>query len=405
MFYFIDATSLCVLCMDRTRSKITNDLIIFTTPTLAERLYELNAWDRRTLRLHALKMGLRYRQLDVIEPVLQSLDPDQQLTGGHILLDFIKQNTMTVQDEVFWDQLLKIGMNFVSLIIDQKSSQAISRLASSSSTSQVDQELYSEMMTISKVLDELRQFKVNLRQLSMSRTVASDDILYSPWSVTKSKRRSRDETESRIGRIRPRVLFESGTSPTEFEDYPSAPVTPPREDDSDLTDQPASPTRTPASKEKEERPLASSQALEDLDELALSFGNYRHLWERQSDAQIVQHALVNTNPSLALSYLKWRYQTQGRSSSDLAMSGAVVEIDFKYLKRISEPIIYHAVCQNQFELAKKMINSIGEDVDSHFKNIAWRTLRRDVRNVLLNHLSDNNRLNEHELELISMYMR
>jgi hypothetical protein len=60
MFYFVDESSLCVLCMDRTRSKITNDLIIFTTPILAERLYELNSWDRRTLRLHALKMGLRY---------------------------------------------------------------------------------------------------------------------------------------------------------------------------------------------------------------------------------------------------------------------------------------------------------------------------------------------------------
>ncbi len=340
--------------------------------------------------------------------MLQSLDPDQQLTGGHILLDFIKQHTMTVQDEVFWDQLLRIGMNFVSLIIDQKSSQAISRLAVSSSTSQVDQDLYGEMMTISKVLDELRQFKINLRHLSMSKTVATDDILYSPWSVAKSKRKSRDETEqvSRLGRIRPRVLFESGTSPTDLEDYPSAPVTPPRDED-DTNDQPSSPTRTPQVKERDEeeeaRELASSQSLEDLDELALSFGNYRHLWERQSDVQIVQHALVNCNPSLALSYLKWRYQSQGRTMTDMTRSGAVVDIDFNYLKRISEPVIYHAVCQNQFELARKMINSIGEDVDSHFKNIAWKTSRRDVRNVILMYLNDNNKLSEHDQELISMY--
>ena len=345
----------------------------------------------------------RYRQLDVIEPVLQSLDPDQQLTGSHILLDFIKQHTMTVQDEVFWDQLLRIGMNFVSLIIDQKTSQAISRLAVSASTSQVDQDLYGEMMTISKVLDELRQFKVNLRHLSMSKTVVTDDILYSPWSVAKNMRKSKDEPETnRLGRIRPRVLFESGTSPTDFEEYASTPVTPPRDDDT--IDQPSSPTRTPQVKEKENlRELASSQSL-DLDELAISFGNYRHLWERQSDVQIVQHALVNSNPSLALSYLKWRCQSQGRTMTDMTMSGAVVDIDFTYLKRISEPIIYHAVCQNQFELARKMINSIGEEVDLHFKNIAWRTLRRDVRNVILTYLSDHQKLNEHELELISTHI-
>lgn len=60
--YFIDDDGLHVLLLGANIShqKILNTLIMLESSTLADILCELNGWDRRTLRLHALELGLRY---------------------------------------------------------------------------------------------------------------------------------------------------------------------------------------------------------------------------------------------------------------------------------------------------------------------------------------------------------
>lgn len=51
-----------------------------------------------------------------------------------------------------------------------------------------------------------------------------------------------------------------------------------------------------------------------------------------------------------------------------------------------------------------MILNIGESVNSHFKEIAWYTTHRVVRNVLVKLLLEANQLDEGEMELISKYL-
>lgn len=52
----------------------------------------------------------RYRQLDVIEPALHNLDENQQLHGSQLLIEYLTNNTLTIQEEEFIERLTDIGM-------------------------------------------------------------------------------------------------------------------------------------------------------------------------------------------------------------------------------------------------------------------------------------------------------
>jgi hypothetical protein len=45
---------------DLSEDSLTNGIIIFDKPSMADELFALNGWDRRLLRLHTLSLGLRY---------------------------------------------------------------------------------------------------------------------------------------------------------------------------------------------------------------------------------------------------------------------------------------------------------------------------------------------------------
>jgi hypothetical protein len=48
-----------------------------------------------------------------------------------------------------------------------------------------------------------------------------------------------------------------------------------------------------------------------------------------------------------------------------------------------------------------MISNLGEDVDEHFRSMAWFTSLREVRQLLLEHLTTSKKLSDEELEVIS----
>ncbi len=66
-WYSIDAEGLQVLLIgyNLSQTKLLTNLIMFESSTLADNLCALNDWDRRTLRLHALELGLRYVKLNI----------------------------------------------------------------------------------------------------------------------------------------------------------------------------------------------------------------------------------------------------------------------------------------------------------------------------------------------------
>lgn len=86
---------------------------------LADSLCALNEWDRRSLRLHALELGLRNHQLDVVEPALLNLDRDQQLIGAQLLFEHINGNTVSdeLQERAFLTRLVTIGLSHFLLFL------------------------------------------------------------------------------------------------------------------------------------------------------------------------------------------------------------------------------------------------------------------------------------------------
>jgi hypothetical protein len=92
--------------------------------------------------------------------------------------------------------------------------------------------------------------------------------------------------------------------------------------------------------------------LDEMDEVTLSFGRFRHSWEKLSDMQIVRDALINSNISMALSFLRWRNRNQiNRMESKLIFQTSGTTNCFLptlgYFKRLSYPIIYQTICQGQ----------------------------------------------------------
>jgi hypothetical protein len=121
-WYFLDSEGLHVVLVGYylTQTKLLNNLIMFESSTIADNLCALNDWDRKTLRLHALELGLRFRQIDVIEPALHHLDRDQQAIGSQLLTEYINACTVTPQEEGFIERLIQIGMHFLTEIIKEK---------------------------------------------------------------------------------------------------------------------------------------------------------------------------------------------------------------------------------------------------------------------------------------------
>jgi len=438
--YYISSQGLCALLFDQTRSQLANGMITFSSAALADKLYALNSWDQRTLRLNALKLGLKYRQLDVVSTALNSLDTEQQLAGAKIVLDFVKENVHVLHDELFWKQLLKMGMIFVSEIIDRKANEITQ--SSVDKDAFMNSEAYHELLTISDILRQLREFKLNLKSMK----VLSNDnrsVLVGSWSWNKSKQslNEKESFRSKTTKLKPRVLFPSSSqspveSVTALSDAQSNVIASPKKSASAPTAEQSNVSNTnifsPQSNVatnttlnnantniRPENTMSSTQTIEigevlderkldEMDEVTLSFGRFRHSWEKLSDMQIVRDALINSNISMALSFLRWRNRSQTshlESKLIFQLSGTSRHPfpTLNYFKKLSYPIIYQTVCQGQIQLARKMILNIGESVNTHFKEIAWHTTRRNVRNTLLTMLLEANQLTDEDMELIKFF--
>jgi hypothetical protein len=106
--YFVDSSGLQVLFTNFTQERLLQNLIMFGHQRSADVLCTLNGWDRRALRIHALKLGLQYRQLNVVQPALAGLDMDQQWEATDMMLDFIA--TTAHADPDLAQKIVRIGM-------------------------------------------------------------------------------------------------------------------------------------------------------------------------------------------------------------------------------------------------------------------------------------------------------
>lgn len=63
--------------------------------------------------MHALELGLRYRQLDVIIPALYNLSDDQKLIATKYIIEYLRNNNLSIQEEYFIYQLNDNGNIFL----------------------------------------------------------------------------------------------------------------------------------------------------------------------------------------------------------------------------------------------------------------------------------------------------
>ena len=82
---FLSDDGVYCLLPDIPKTAILHNLIMYENAHLADRLCSLNGWNKRGLRLHALKLGLKHRQESVVRQALSALG-DENHVGQLILV-------------------------------------------------------------------------------------------------------------------------------------------------------------------------------------------------------------------------------------------------------------------------------------------------------------------------------
>lgn len=112
-WYALGNEDLSMLVSDaHTVESILQSVVVFESAGVADRLCAENAWDRRELQVQALELGLRYRQLDVIEQSLSQLDKSQRQRGVVIFTEFVEHASL-LQGDSFMEHLLRAGVRFL----------------------------------------------------------------------------------------------------------------------------------------------------------------------------------------------------------------------------------------------------------------------------------------------------
>lgn len=480
--YFVQGSDICAFLPDQARVKsqamgsLTSSLIIFDKPELAELLYRLNGWDRRYLKLQTLKLGLKYRQLNVIAPALKSLDDseDQQLQGAELLLQYTQENkNVVVQDENFWAQLFRLSMEFVSSIMRAKSANITSNPA-----------IYQEITKYAGILNALRHMSLKLRETALkgsSATNASNSTDPSPIPTPHSSFRQTSGASfaASLG-VSPSMRSEkihiagSASRSSQAEPMPRRSISSSikfnssldvREPSSATSGQGASPLASTNSvsphaalgsasasgsllagsasgtdgmemshsaqssgrpsmdvsrpREAEISQLAKrmgslEKKVDSLSEMTDSFGRLLQRWEKLRNMDIIADALLTGNLSASLAYLHWRHNTSRGDEADYAMiahspSKPHSLVDFPsekgastlgYVVAMACHLIYQAVSTRKLDVARTIINNLGEDFDHHMKEIAWNTSSKDVRELLLSGLKERGFFNSEEMATI-----
>lgn len=433
LFYYLTSDGLHSI-VPGTIEGLTDSLIIFHGPQLAESLYKINAWDCRSLRLHTLGMGLRFRQMDVIVPAIQSLDQDQELVGSQMLLKYLQSSEMAIQDQFFIEQVLKIAMEFVATAMMRKVQEM---------KEGISQDQLGTLETFSLLLKRLQAVKidlVNTKAKGKKITVQLDDKTPSHrWKklnlITQKSQGPSDIDDKAflVSDLEMPTSASDGYSTdarrlslfsddeVTFSDKKAVLLKKDSQDTtSDTTDDPrvssggSSAPQTESVLESKNWSL-NEENISALDEIALSFGSYRDVWEKMTNLQIIRNALTcpkslsgadisrgvsnpgethitTSNLSLALSYLRWRHQKRKIVDEPVP--------DLKWLKELGFRLVYQEILKGDLDLASLMLNNIGEEIFQHSTEIAWKTTRRAVRDQLVSYLKRNNCLSKRQFRVI-----
>ena len=116
------------------------------------------------------------------------------------------------------------------------------------------------------------------------------------------------------------------------------------------------------------------------DDLALFPGTLLERWDAMTPAEVVRDALLSEVLSTAICYLRSRGVEADLRSSHRAHACNL----FTYVRDISHALAYQAVCQDQIDLALRILRVLGHRrIALHLRQIATLTCRSSVRSRLL----------------------
>ncbi|PRP81729.1 hypothetical protein PROFUN_10829 [Planoprotostelium fungivorum] len=152
--------STILMGVDINQDRILNNLISSEKTEMAEQLCLLNRWDKSTLRLHALDMGLRMRQMNVIEGSLSSLVGEQRLVGAQMLVDYISNEELHVHQKAFITNIIDTAISSLSSMISERaesmSEEKEIRIAMHEPLQSLDSTV-SQIFALSTVIHSMRQ--------------------------------------------------------------------------------------------------------------------------------------------------------------------------------------------------------------------------------------------------------
>eukprot|EP00698_Gefionella_okellyi_P021011 TRINITY_DN6694_c0_g1_i1.p1 TRINITY_DN6694_c0_g1~~TRINITY_DN6694_c0_g1_i1.p1 ORF type:complete len:2260 (-),score=477.08 TRINITY_DN6694_c0_g1_i1:543-7322(-) len=151
-----------------TATEFLDHIIMMNGTETAQRISELNGWDPKELHLHALRLGLNLRQLDVVQSALGQLTVDQHSAAVGILMDHIQKNVDSMQDYTARERLLVIASSFIARTI-----------ASRCTSSQGD-----DAVQLTKSLLELRAIQNRLAGGVKKKPVTDTSALIAPNAVS-----------------------------------------------------------------------------------------------------------------------------------------------------------------------------------------------------------------------------
>eukprot|EP00727_Mastigamoeba_balamuthi_P007965 m51a1_g379 hypothetical protein (2180) ;mRNA; r:653024-661212 len=340
----------------QTQQRVIDNLITFERAGAADALCEINMWDRRALRVHALEYGLRYKQLDVIEPALNSLEGAQQLDGVRLVVARAAKARTVVSEEDFALHLISIGLNFLSVRVLQPRLEAgppeLMRAIA-------DPMLSPAVTAASNSMAGLDALAPTPLQSSSPSLSSSRD---SVTMITPATAATGEVLEAVAAMQALRGIQDQLTNPRS-----SRRSMAPRRLTFDFTDQaPAPPDSAPS-------PLPLR--VEDYIGAAVF-----ERWRRMEDVEIMREALIGGHVPSVVGYLRW----SRRSPDGGTDTGA--SYDNAWMRRTALTLVYQALCEGSVPLAEGMLCNAGIPVAPALAYAAKFTARRDVRAALLAYL-------------------
>ncbi|GAM17396.1 hypothetical protein SAMD00019534_005710 [Acytostelium subglobosum LB1] len=415
-FYFISSSGLNVIMIDQNQQQILNNLIMYEGSASANYLCALNNWNKRDLKIHALQLGLKYRQLDVVEPALKSLDLDQQLIGSRLLVNTILEYTANasnanVHNESFTSDLLHIGMNFIGLIIKDRASLVHSAISSQSNVGDIN---FNWTETLTTPLNEAN---LTLSSLNVILSPSHSHFTNQPGANTHSSAQLEDINSPIQDLLNFTTILEAFRM-FQKQQQPSA-----------SKQQHSYANRHPINIAGGGHGGMSQGAyVLSTDEIDMGpwFEGLRERWERMEELEIVKESLANNTISSVIAFINWKREKHGllmpsgaAASQDdlLRISGSISNASaggnsdamsqrdggigglpkiipptgtftLAHFRQIAACLVYQAISQDQLEQAIKFLSHLGQPIVPHLKQIALSTSRRGIRNLLLEALAN-----------------